>query len=238
MPTCIHQTAGHMRNQMRSMDTVAHNLANAGTPGFKRMITHFIDSGKDGSAIANRASFPELDARRIDFSQGPVQRTGRDLDVAVNGDAFLAVETENGLRLTRKGRMYMDREGNLHDGSGNPFASDGGAMQVPSGWDDLTIDGYGNVSVDGEELGRLTLLHIPDKENLRPAGNALYEYVGDRMEPAFEAEIVQQSIEQSNVKPMSEIVNLMMRALRSYEAGTQILTRVDELQGRVINTAS
>ena len=238
MSIAVHQAACHMENQMRSMDVVANNLANANTPGFRRMVSHFSTRHIDTQASdRTEATFPHIGMSHIDYTQGPFQRTGRELDVAINGEGFMAVETDDGLRLTRKGRMYMDRDGELRDASGNVFSADVGALQIPEEWSDLVIDSQGNVSADGEELGQLTLFSVPDRENLRSLGDGLYEYVGDNLEEDLDSELIQGAVEQSNVEPVNEMVNLI-KASRSYEAGTRLLERIDRLEGAVINQSS
>jgi flagellar basal-body rod protein FlgF len=182
-------------------------------------------------------SWPRLMGPRIDPSQGPVTRTGRELDLAVRGPGFFAVETPAGRRYTRKGRLFTDSDGQLVDGAGNPFVTDGGSLSLPVDGGAVTIEAGGEVLVNGQVLGRVSLFEIPDPEALRPEGSATYRNDGPPAREALESRLVQGAIEESNVQPVRQMVK-MLTTMRSYEATARLLKRADRLNASLIQTAA
>jgi flagellar basal body rod protein FlgG len=238
-------TGSRMNALAQSLDVVAANLANANTPGYKRTVGSF-----QAVLTALRAARPEgtwplavcpdwvrLDAGHTDFQQGPIRRTGRPLDVAVQGEAFFELETPVGARYTRKGRLYVGSDGELVDGGGNRFASAGGALSIPDGAGQITVTPEGHVLADGQEIGRIKLVDIPDTDSLVSEGWCVFRNDGAPAREAVGSRVVQGAIEESNVSPVLEMVALL-NLMRAYEANARIVRRTDALTGKLIQTAA
>lgn len=245
MDSMIYLTGSRMNGLVDELQIIAANLANANTAGFKRTVGKFkavLQLAAPAPAGAQRPAavsphWPELTGARIDFSQGPTRWTGRPLDLAVRGGAFFVVETEAGQRYTRKGRLYVSAQGELTDGTGNPFASDSGTLRIPDGSVQVSIDQQGQVTADGAAIGRLMLVDIPQPEALAAEGAARFRNDGPRAVPAVGSQIVQGAIEQSNVNPVRAMVALV-GVMRAYEAAARIVRRLDSLNGELIKTAA
>ena len=108
-------TSGSMA-QLRHLETLSNNLANVRTAGFKgdRLTFEQVTAQDNGEALdLPDKTFVDVRERATDLGEGPLTRTDNPLDVALSGNAFLRVETERGVRLTRAGRMLLGRDGTL-----------------------------------------------------------------------------------------------------------------------------
>jgi len=232
--------ASRMKGLEENLQVIAHNLANASTPGFKRTVGKFsavMDAVQGEPPNADELTYAELSERALDFSAGAIRRTGRPLDVAVHGPAMLVVQTPDGERYTRKGRLYLTPQGELVDGDGHRFAAAGGTLRLPPDAANVSIDRAGNVKADGATLGRLRLVDIPRPDLLVPEGGGRYRNDGPAAQPAAGSQLVQGAVEESNVKPVHEMVALI-EVMRAYEAASRIARRLETLNQQLVQDAS
>ncbi len=240
MDATMYMMGGRMHDLMaQNLEIAAVNLANANTPGYKRVMTTFRAALEEaGSAGGTPASGIRGTAETaIDLSPGGMQKTGRPLDVAVSGEAFLVVETPKGQRYTRKGRLYLSPDGDLTDGQGNPFASSRGSLSVPADAAQVTVSKGGEILADGRAVGTLMLMDIPKPEMLASEGASLYRNDGPPAEAAADSSVIGGAIEGSNVQPVREMVSLI-GVMKAYETGARLVKRLDSLSGQLIKTAS
>src|SRR6185295_2598432 len=116
------------KETMRAQTVNNHNLANASTVGFKQDLAAFQSRAVDGSGFASRV-YATNGTTGADLKSGALLSTGRDLDVAVNGDGWLAVQDANGREAyTRAGDLQIDPTGQLVTGAGRPVLGDGGPI--------------------------------------------------------------------------------------------------------------
>jgi flagellar basal-body rod protein FlgF len=199
-------------------------MANASTVGFKleNQIVETMprDSGRDEIVYPlDRGSY-------TDQAAGPITLTGNPLDVAIEGEGFLAVETADGVRYTRDGRMTRDAQGTLIGSSGDPILADGGGtIEIPETARQIVIAGDGTVTVDEEEVGRLAVFALDDQSAAARGPDGLY--ASERAEPLPTALLRQGALEQSNVQPVRELVDLM-ELHRGYERMQSILDDEDQ----------
>lgn len=243
MESSVYVMGNRMHCLAESMQAVSANLANADTPGYKRTTNCFEALLKDLS-LAGRPErgtmaprWPRLVGPSLDTSSGPVRRTGRPLDLALKGDGFFVVNTPRGERYTRKGRIHLDRTGQMVDARGNPFMSDGGTLSVPEGAGEIAVGSDGQVSVGGEVLGKLRVVSLPRPDRLAAEGWGLYRNDGPPARPALEPQVLQGAIEGSNVRPVHEMVG-MIGIMRAYEASSRIVKRLDSLNSQLIRSAT
>lgn len=215
----------------RRMDMIADNLANASTPGFKNEMLMYQLRAKNG-ALGPRLVEAASIAR--DSSAGSVVQTGNQLDVAIQGDGYFAVETPLGERFTRNGRFSLDAEGRLVTSTGHPvLGDDGGPIFFAPTESSIQIGADGTVStVEGGEIATIGIVKFADDNLLRRTPEGFY--AADAVpEPAVDAKLAQGFIEESNVQPVLETVE-MMQVLRDFRAAQTVIQNEHERETRTI----
>lgn len=223
--------------QLRATEVLAHNMANADTPGFQASRTVFAAHVERQREVAQPASaravaYAEDRATWRDLREGPVQQTGNPLDVAITGDGFLAVETPRGERYTRAGRLTVGPGGRLVDVGGHPVLDRAGnPIAVAPNDTRLTISGDGTVQSENGPLGRLRVVRFADAQALRAEGERLF--AADAPPEAVERPaLVQGALEGSNVNAVLEMTRLTAE-LREFQFAAQFA----EKEGERLQTA-
>jgi flagellar basal-body rod protein FlgF len=199
----------------RQMDVVANNLANLSTPAFKgeeMLFSQYIVQPRGTPPLA----FVQDVGTARDMRRGPLSKTSNPLDVALDGNGYLAVQTPLGTRYTRNGHFQLDGQGQIVTSQGYPVLSDGGGpIGLPANVKDVAIgpDGTISVSQDGTSssspIGKLQIVNFEQPQALIPAANGLY-LTDQAPQPAGPSTTVQQGmIEDSNVQPVIELTRLM-----------------------------
>lgn len=233
MSTTVLTIISRQMGIQREMDVIANNIANISTDGFKneRMLfaTHLQDIGNNQTvALVKGAGIIR------DYSDGPLRVTGNPLDIAIRGDGFLQVETPDGIRYTRSGRLHLDPSGMLINAEGQAILGDDGLPILTFPGDtSIIIDPDGRVSSESGELGRLALVAFEDMGALQKLGNGLYESENQPI-AAFGAILVQGSLEGSNVEPITEITR-MISLLRSYQGSQTLGNKENDLRQKAIS---
>jgi flagellar basal-body rod protein FlgG len=174
-----------------------------------------------------------LDGVYTDHSQGSLERTGRDLDLAIDGDGFFVVDTPQGEAYTRNGSFTISPEGLLVDSRGNPVLSDAGELYLAGG--EVSVSADGEVSVAGEPVGKLRLVDFPKPYQLTKTAGALLS-ASDQVipEPAGLATVRQGYLERSNVDVLREMVE-MIASYRAFETGQRMIQIQDESLAKATN---
>lgn len=204
-----------LRYWERRQEAAAHNLANVSTPGFKaeRVFARLLENGAPALAAAT------------DFTPGAVAETGRPLDVALQGDGFLVVETPIGERYVRGGSFSLDVSGTLVTPEGHAVLGDSGPLVLPPG--PVEVERDGTVLVNGTAVGRLRV-ELPGGTPTR-AGAAMWVPDGDGTTvPQEEVRVKQGYLEESNVDPVSALVE-MIEIQRAYGAIQRSVQVADEV---------
>ncbi|HVW92725.1 MAG TPA: flagellar basal-body rod protein FlgF [Devosia sp.] len=221
----------------RQMDVVANNMANINTTGFKAEDILFEQYQMPGAADNDFAGKQSVDytqdwATVHDLTVGPLQQTGNPLDVALSGGGFLTVQTPAGNRYTKAGSLAINAQGVLVDLSGNPVLSDAG---TPITFDDtdtnITILKNGTVSTSQGTKGRLAVVEFPNTQALTREGNNLWN--GPNARPATNTDVLQGTIERSNVSGVTEMAN-MIRVQRAYEQLADLMQKQDDLRSNAV----
>ena len=239
MDSSLYVVGSRMNGLSSQLQVIASNVSNADSAGFKRMVCTFASQDQATTAEQGAMSpvWPELSGMALDTTQGAIRQTGRPLDLAIEGSAFFAVNTPDGTRYTRKGRIYESPSGELTDAAGNPFSAGGGSLRVPAGVSQLTVLSDGEVIGDQQAIGKLSLMDVPSQGSLVPLGSGYYRNDGAAAKPSLTSEVQQGALEDSNVEPVTEMVNLI-EVTRAYEAGARILHRMDTLGDQLVKSAS
>ena len=230
--TGIQSLVSNMQAQWQKHDVLANNLANLSTPGFKKDDLAVIP-GSASAMVPNRMGgniLPLGDLAMVqwtDYSQGPLNETGRKLDVALNGSGFFVVQTSNGPRYTRAGALSVTRDGALVTATGFQVLGERGPITIRS--DRVAITGRGEVTEDGRPIDTLRVVDFPRPYRLFKEGNGLFAPAEPTVtpQPAREYEVVAGSLEGANVNSVETMVN-MIELLRKYEAAQRAIQAVEE----------
>lgn len=207
----------------RRLDTVANNVANASTAGFRAENMSFEEVlSKTGETSV---SFVSKGQNHLSTEGGELTQTDNPLDIAVKGNAWLAIQTPTGTAYTRDGRMQMRPDGVLTNLSGDPFLDAGGTpVQLDPDGGRITINKAGTIVQDGNNLGAFGLYVMPQGANLTRGHGA--SIISDQ--PAvpeidfLRAGVVQGYVEKSNVNPILEMTHLTTLQ-RSFDAVSNVL---------------
>lgn len=208
-----------MRSRQRTLDALANNIANASTVGFKaqRLIYSSIEAQNKDAGDRQNLLAGVSTTSGTDFTAGAIQQTGRNLDVAIEGDAFLQVQTPRGVRYTRAGNLSLNAEGQLVTKNGDLVVGNGGAITVPQG--EITIGEDGTVSVGNQVVDQLKLVRFDNPTAaLTQEGAALFIATGaEQPQESKNSRVVQGALESSNVNSLTEMV-AMINNSREFES--------------------
>ena len=230
----------------RQLDVVANNVANVNTNGFKADNSLFQEYLMPGAREDNfvgrdrRVSFVQDRATFHDFRQGPTEQTKNPLDVAIDGKAFLVVQTPGGERYTRDGSLHVNATGQLVTAAGNPVMGANGPIQMQQTDHDITISADGTVTVlEGSNSrtdsvrGKLRLVSFAQAQKLLKEGSNLYAAEGMAPQADTTARVKQGFIEKSNVNSVVEM-SRMIEVTRAYTQISAMLQQQGDLRKSAI----
>lgn len=212
----------------RNLDVVANNVANIETTGFRARQPTFQEylSPSDDSEPGKReppVSLVDTGLSYADTARGAIRLTGNPLDVAINGEAYFAIQTEAGELYTRDGSFTLDNTGRLVTEGGKPVMTESGALTVPLREGNITIGADGTISNKNGVLGRLRLVAFNSVGSLRPAGTNLLSADSQPFAvPPHSAQLVAGALETSNVQSVFEMSKLA-EITRAYEIASSLL---------------
>ena len=227
----------------RELEVVANNIANINTTGFKADGAAFGEFLRDKASTDNFA----LPDRRLslvqdrmswhDMSQGTVQQTGNPLDVAIDGEGMLVVQTAGGERYTRNGALQVNNVGELVTIAGDKVLGENGPIVMQPTDRDVVINKDGTIKVrEGLSLtsdstrGKLRIVRFADMQQLRKDGASAYSApAGVVPEPVEKPTVIQGSIEKSNVRSVIEMAR-MIEVSRAYTDVANIIAQQNDLR--------
>lgn len=220
------------KHLLMRQDTLANNLANANTSGFRSQTIAFRSVPVLGEGSPTRA-FAVESTPRADFAPGPIQQTGRDLDIAVSGRGWIAVQGLDGTEgYTRAGSLRVDASGMLQTADGLPVLGDGGPIVVPQDHR-VTIAPDGTVTATpiqpplraATPVGRIKLVNPPEEALQRGADGLFRPAEGPA--PLDEAvRLIPGAIEGSNVNVAEAMIGIIATA-RQFELQMKMLQNAD-----------
>ena len=212
---------------MREMRTVANNIANTSTTGFRAEGVIFAEHVKALGADADSLSMATASVRDTLQAQGTLTQTGGTFDLAIEGEGYFLVETPQGERLTRAGSFTPNGDGDLVTPEGYRVLDAGGApMFVPQGVRSIGIAPDGTMSADGQPVGQVGLFIPVDPMGMTREDGVRFRADGG-FEPAPEGRMLQGYLEESNVNPILEVTR-MIEVQRAYELGQTFMEKEDE----------
>jgi flagellar basal-body rod protein FlgF len=223
------------RESMRAQAINSHNLANASTVGFRAELAAVTTQAAGDGDRSEARAFASITETGWSQSAGPLQSTGRDLDVAVEGDGWIAVQAPDGTEAyTRAGDLRLDATGAVRNGAGHPVLSDGGPLVIPP-HASLVIGADGAVSIvplgQGAEttarVGNIKLVK-PDPAQLERGPDGLFRVKGGGDAPAdASVRIVSGALEGSNVNVADAMVR-MIELSRQFDMHMKTLRTVED----------
>ncbi|ABR88840.1 FlgF flagellar basal body rod protein [Janthinobacterium sp. Marseille] len=233
MDRLIYTAMSGAKQIMEQQSTTAHNLANVSTTGFRAQMDTFRAVPVVSNGLPTR-TFVVDSTIGTDFRAGPIQQTGRTLDLAVQGPGWLAVERADGTEgYTRSGSLKINENGVLQTEGGLNVLADGGPITIPpnvkiSFAKDGTISSVDSGNVPGAtiEIARLKLVN-PDVGNLERSSDGIF-ITKDRLPADVDANVgvISGAIEGSNVNVVDAMVNMISLA-RQFELNMKMLKDAD-----------
>jgi flagellar basal-body rod protein FlgF len=224
------------RELMRRQDIQSNNLANASTPGFRAELAAQRTAPVTGGNLLSTRAFAVESSSGADMTPGAMQATGRTLDVAIQGDGWLAVQTPNGGEAyTRGGSLAVSTNGQLVDSAGRPVVGEGGAIAIPPDSDvDIAYDGTvttiaANDRAQSQIVGRIKLVNPGRTELTRGNDGVFRSATGQVLQRDDTVRLAAGMMEGSNVNPIEAMVN-MISASRHFEMQTQFIENTKQNQ--------
>ena len=229
MDRMIYLSMSGAKATMQRQDTLANNLANVSTTGFRAELQAFRAVPVQGSGASTRVFSLET-TTGYDSTPGPVAATGRNLDVAVRGDSWLAVQALDGTEAyTRAGSLDLSSDGTLVTRTGLQVLGDGGPIQLPPNSEpSIASDGSVNArqpNGSSSVVGKLKL--VTPEGKLERGGDGLFRSAGgDPLEADAAARVQDGALEGSNVSAVETMV-AMISAARQFEAQMKTLSTAE-----------
>lgn len=227
----MHESSrGCMKEELR-MDIISSNLANINVVGYKKDRVSF---QKILNQAAVTADAPANITIKPDMEQGDIRATGNKLDIAITGKGFFKIETENGIRYTRKGNFTLDTNGVLVTQNGDTVVGKSGPIQIFG--NNISIDKDGNIQTDEGQMAQLDIVDFEDYKGLTKEGGSFFVNTLEQPEIDTPAEttVNQGYTELSNVNAAEEMIN-MIHSLRAFESYQKSMRVIDELNNRAVN---
>lgn len=255
--------SGSMAQNLR-LETVANNLANVNTPGFKKdsqVFREYLTANEKPPTViqvpkvpasiesfydmqGGDKSYVEANGTYSDFSQGGLKSTGNALDLAIDGKGFFEVATPRGVRFSRNGSFSIDGQGQLVNKEGWPILRrsepgippDQRTIKISSGGR-VAIGENGEITADGESLGQISLIDVSDPMALHKEGSSVFG-IKSNMNPQINnietPHLKQGFIETSNVNIVQEMTD-MISATRLFESTQKAIQAYDSMADKLVN---
>lgn len=251
----IYSLLSAMKGQQRQMDTIANNLANANTAGFKEdklLFREFYTQavGQDLESEEERFAHGEFispfsrggtsyvmpDHVSPSMKQGRFKNTDNPLDIAIQSEGFFVVETPYGERYTKNGQFLRDSGGYLINNSGHRILGKNGPIKIEG--TEFSVGQDGAIRVDGQEIDFFRIVSFEEPSRLTRLGNSYWVPSGTEQKPTImDRPVLHQGVlEGSNVDSVQEMVK-MLTVNRSYEAAQKIMRSMQDLGEKSVSIA-
>lgn len=226
--------AASMGFDIERLQSIAHNLANVSTTGYKRGILNKqvgVPAFDHQMQLAGMAA--ALDINAIDTRPGALRSTGNPLDLAIEGTGFFEVRTPNGVAYTRSGEFQLDRQGQLTTSTGFPVMGTNGTIALTTSTP--KIDNQGRIFEKNEQTDQIKVVSFSDTSKLNYLGDGLYDVGTTHTADTQQSNALRQGfVEASNVSSMHEMVR-MIETLRHFESMQKVVQGMDSIQNSVIS---
>lgn len=236
MDKLVYTAATGLQARMAAQAAIANNMANASTPGFRADLVNFAQLDVSGQGLDTRRPTAE-EVTNADFKPGTIEQTGRPLDVAMDGQAWLAVQSADGSEAyTRRGDLQISATGVLETGDGFPVMGSGGPITVPPA-DKIEIASDGTLSIKPfgsaadapmQKIDQLKLVSPVGAQTAKGLDNLLYVQGGGTLPQDLTAKVQTGALEGSNVD-MTQVLVDMIENQRAYEVQANLLKNAKDM---------
>ncbi|NLT47062.1 MAG: flagellar hook basal-body protein [Clostridiales bacterium] len=243
----FYSAAAGVLTQQKAIDVISNNIANATTTGYKSQST--VETSFGEHLVSRMSSSPGVAENNIgpgafmtanidtytDFSQGTLEYTGRNVDMAIQGEGFFLVESEkHGEVLTRNGRFELDEDGDLVlPGVGKVLGEGGREINLKSS--NFTVRADGTIYEDGRETDRLFIAMGEEDSRLTNVGEDVFISSGGYQRADEESyKVIQASIEKANVN-MAKELSKIIAGQGHFQSCAQILKIYDKINELSVN---
>lgn len=222
----------YQKSLRQMMELTANNIANMTTSGFKAqdiLFSEYIEHPRKGDPVSMVLDYSSF--RRLE--QGALRQTFNELDLAINGEGYFAVQGDEGIFYTRAGSFALSSDRQIITADGHLVLDDGNApITIPEEATKISITADGTISTEAGVITTLKRVNFEDHQALLEVGSNLYDAQGQAELPADNAVVVQGMLEGSNVQPIVEM-NRMIEILRAYQSAQRMMQTDHE---RIRNT--
>ena len=202
-----------LRARTQALELIANNVANVSTTGYRAQqpVFHTLLAAQRSSLDALNQSinnFGVLQGSRVDLTPGSLERTGNLLDLAIEGNAFFAVQTKAGTLYTRNGNFQVSTGGQLTTAEGDVVLGEQAPISVPGG--PVSVSPDGTLSVNGAVAGKLKLVEFAADTALAAVGKSYYTAAAGAARPAGKSYVRQGMLEDSNAGVIESPIALIM----------------------------
>ncbi len=220
----------------RELELIANNLSNSNTAGFREQRIAFESSllkqQTDARGVTEKIYFPEATSL-TSFVPGAYLSTGNSLDVAIQGEGFFEVQTDQGAFYTRNGALSLDAQGRLVTSTGASIMGAEGNLEIKTPGK-IQISSKGDITNNGESVGRLKVVRFQNLKNLKPVGNNLYTTI-DSPETLESPSVLQGRIEGSNATLVQNL-GKMIEVSRQYETYQRVIKTHERMDQEIASS--
>ncbi|MFA6978841.1 MAG: flagellar hook basal-body protein [Ignavibacteriaceae bacterium] len=220
----IYNVARSLNTKVKSIDVLANNLANINSTGFKKQVPFQEYLDKNGEIAVKQTT---------DYGQGEVILSANPLDLAISGDGYFLVKTENGTELTRNGKFHISEDGFMVNGNGDKVLGNNGEISFGDLMDadnpSISISKTGEIKIGETNVDSLVIAKLENPQEAIRTSSSNFAVADDNYSVASPQnyEIVQGYLEESNVNPILEM-QTMIETNKDYESAYKIMRYLDQ----------
>ncbi|MDP3150462.1 MAG: flagellar hook-basal body complex protein [Ignavibacteria bacterium] len=220
----IYHIARSLNSKIKSIDVLANNLANINSTGFKKQIPFQEYLNKNDEIQVKQTT---------DYGQGEVILSANPLDIAISGDGYFLLKTDNGTELTRNGKFHISEDGFLVNGNGDKVLGNNGEISFSDLMEtdnpSITISKTGEIKIGETNVDSLAVVNLENPQDAIRTSDSNFAVPNDNYTTASPQnyEIVQGYLEESNVNPILEM-QTMIETNKDYESAYKIMRYLDQ----------
>ncbi len=219
-----------MEADQLKLQSISQNVANMNTPGFKKQLVE-LNAFDEHLQVQMNNIVQQLQRSQIK-TQGTFNQTHNMNDMALTGDGYFQVQSEQGIFYTRRGDFQVNRHGELSTATGEIILGKGGSIKIDD--NAYTVDAQGILYIDHHQVDQFNIVQFNQPNQLNYVGNGLYQTDEPPNPSDHHTRVLQGFIEQSNVKSLDEMMD-MVKTSRHFEANQRIMRTADNLLATAIN---